>query len=239
MMPFAFWKSGSFNPATLSLTGWWRASYGGSPWTPTASAGSSGSNGNLTKTADPAEPAVGSAVNGFTPADFDGSNDALAGTAADTALFTGAAGSIVVLFYADAATADSGNWYGNPQLLGHNGTSGRVGVGFSDAGVVAGYYDGSSHLYLAAAASTGAWHLGQVKWDSSNLKVRVDSGAWQTLGAGAASLVGDTLRVGPDFLTSQHFNGKILEIMTAASALSDDNFNNIKSYVNTRYALSL
>jgi hypothetical protein len=38
--------AGAADPSSLSLTGWWRASYAGSPWTPSASAGSSGSNGD-------------------------------------------------------------------------------------------------------------------------------------------------------------------------------------------------
>ena len=36
-----------FDPTSLSLTGFWRASYSGAPWVPTASAGTSGANGNL------------------------------------------------------------------------------------------------------------------------------------------------------------------------------------------------
>ncbi len=67
---------GGWTPANLSLTGFWDASYGGAPWAGTASLGSSGTKSLITTDTNiprtHTAPAVGSAVNGFTPASFDG-----------------------------------------------------------------------------------------------------------------------------------------------------------------------
>jgi hypothetical protein len=68
-----------FDPATLSLTGWWRAAYAGSPWAPTASAGTSGTaNRDLGVDSGAATPSVGTALNGLDTADFDGSTQSMA-----------------------------------------------------------------------------------------------------------------------------------------------------------------
>src|SRR5687767_7233209 len=126
----------SFTPADLDLTGWWKPDYPAAPWASSASAGSSGTAGNLIDSVALypgfTMPASTEVIPGFFCADFNGVDDVLISeTATADTLFSAAAGSMAILFYASAATADAANWYGNPQLFGHGGSAvgGRVGAG--------------------------------------------------------------------------------------------------------------
>jgi hypothetical protein len=242
-LPFAFLKEaggGAFDPATLALTGWWRASYAGSPWTPTASAGTSGSNGNLTEATNP--PAVGTAVNSLDPADFDGANDKLTGPNA-SALFDAADWSAWVLFKAASAPADQGApyRYTNPAFFAEGGSA-YIGMGFSSGGIhVVQYQTGlGTHKELILACGTGAWHLAQAKYDGTDLKLRLDSGAWSTIASANLELSGSTTVVlGNPAFASAPYDGDIAELAMADVTLSDGDFDNVVSYVNSRYALSL
>ena len=227
-----------FNPASLALTGWWRASYAASPWVGTASAGASGSR-NLTEATNP--PAAGTAVNGLTPADFDGTNDKL-GTALTLGdLSDATAGSIAALFYADAATADAGAAapYVLPAFLGDELP--YFTFSFGSAGIRAGYNAGSGWDSVASTASTGAWHLGQCRWNGSVIEVRVDGGAWVTSSpfSGGIFLMTGAVIVGRNYDSTAFFNGRIADLMTADSVLSTGQFDGIRSYVNSRYGISV
>lgn len=229
--------SSAFDPATLALTGWWRASFTASPWTPTASAGSSGANGNLAEATNP--PTSGTAQNGFNPAAFDGINQVLTSANNFSTFVTGGAGSIWVLFYATAAAADAGAGLriGNPGLVFQDTGGTTFGIGYSDAGVTVAYYDGA-YEELVIAASLNNYHLAQVKWDSTNLKMRVDSGARSSIAAAAMTLSANPIVVGKNYTTGYQAC-RVLEVGTINSALSDADEDNIKSYVNSRYGLAL
>ncbi len=239
MLPlYAFVGGGSapvFDPATLTLEGWWRE-YSASPLAGIASAGGSGSR-DLTEATNP--PSVGALQNGRAPADFDGTNDLLGSATTFTTFAAAAAGSVWCLFYADSAAADAGAGLrlDNEGLVCESGGATAFNLCFSDAGVTASLYDGGFKERVEAC-TTGAYHLAQVKWDSTNLKLRVDSGAWNSIAAGALSGSAGGLVVGRNYDT-KFFDGRILDVGMATSALSDDNFNSVKSYVNSRYGLSL
>ena len=241
MFPVAFWKpaGSTFDPATLSLTGWWRASYAGSPWTPTASAGSSGSNGNLAEAVDP--PATGSAVNGYTPADFV-PNDELSNATTISTYLSDAAGTIAVLFYADAAGADVGAtaYYGYAALFSDD-TNGFLALTFTTAGVTLGCYNGATFDGLQVACGTGAWHLAQARWSSAsgNIEVRIDSGAWNTLARTVSMSGTDGIRVGTNYGQTAFLDGKVLEVLTIRARISDGNSDDLVDYVNARYGLAL
>lgn len=229
--------SGAFDPASLALTGWWRGSYSGVPWTPTASAGTSGSNGNLDQASDPQKPAAGAALNGFTPADFDG-GDVLSGTADVLDLLSNGASTFVCLFYADAAAVDSGAgaYYNNPSFLGDGNT---MALTFSADGVRLGYYDGAMHDSVAAACATGGWHLAMGYWNGTTLSIQVDSGAPTTVARGAASLTSPaTCYMGYDRTNLNFYDGKVMELMVSDQDLSAS-FSDIKTYINDRYGLAL
>jgi hypothetical protein len=226
-----------FDPSTLDMTGWWRADFSGSPWTATASAGSSGTNGSLTEGTNP--PSVGAAQNGLTPADFDGTNDQITAANAVTTYLTNAAGTVIVLFRADTAAADPGAaaYYNAPGLFGNTGV---LHVGFADAGVRFGYYDGSSHDSVAAACATGAYHAALCRYNSTTQEVQIDSaGATGSMARGAAALDTGTAPVcGPTFAAG-FYDGRILEIMTFDRRITDGEWTDIVSYFNDRYGLSL
>jgi hypothetical protein len=233
----------AIDPATLSLTGWWRAAnggeYNGSPWAGTASAGSSGSNA-LSEATNP--PAAGSAVNTHPPADFDGTNDRLVGDGTFDTYFNAGAGSGAILFNADAITTDDGtNVYENDCLLATNSaayfhlylrSSNVLGIRFVDDTV-------GERILSIAFAGTGAWVFVQWKWNGTTLYLRVNGGSWASTPCTNLALLTDTLRIGVNYNAGQVFDGKILEIMTADSVLSDATFNGILSYERARYALSL
>lgn len=229
------WVAATYDPAVLALTGWWRAGFGGSPWVGTASTGASGSR-DLTEATNP--PSAGASQNGFTTADFDGTDDKLSNGTLITSFVSDAAGSIAVLFNADTAAADAGasTFYNNPALVAETG--GRLAVEFSTAGVGIGTYNGSSWNAVRAACGTGGWHLAQARWNNTTIEVRVDSGSWQTL-ARTLVLSADTLLIGRTPSTAAFFDGRVLEVLAAQSRLDDTTFNDIKSYVNARYALAL
>lgn len=220
----------SFDPATLTLTGWWRASYGGSPWTPTASAGGSGAAGNLAQVTTP--PGVGAAVNGLTPADFDGTNDFLAN--AGTAFVGAAAGTCIAVVWIDTYGAD-GAGYDEEQIFCDNG--GFFGLSVGSAGVHGWIYPDNAG-YASKAATTGAWHIVCMRWGAGVTGLLVDSAAEATVVSGSAT-TGGSLRVGSNYANLSFFDGKILDIMFMATRISDANYANVKTYANARYGLSL
>ncbi len=231
----------AFNPATLSLTGWWRANYTGSPWVGVASAGSSGSR-ELTEGTNP--PATGSAINGLTPADFDGTNDMLnASTVGATNLehyFTTSAYSYSLLIWADSATADAGNsdGYTMPGLIGDGSFATPMGCSFSSSGIRAWHNASGNWDSVAVACSTGGLRSVQVRYNGTTLSTRVNGGSWSDQARGNVGIsLAAGFRIGRNY-ASVFFDGKIVDIMTASTALTDTNFNNINAYYNSRYGTS-
>lgn len=222
----------AYHPELFTLTGWWR-SYAGAPWVGTVSAGSSGTH-DLTAVS---APSVGAAQNGYSPASLDGVASALVSATAVSSFFAAGSGSIAILFKANVAAANNaGDAYLVPGLF--TDTQAYFGMGFSDAGVRAYLYD-SSYKQLTVACGTGAYHLAQMKWDGSTLKCRVDHGSWQSVAVGAIGTVTNTPVIGRTYNSSAFFNGDILEVAFAATALSDANFDYLRNYMNTRYGLAL
>jgi len=236
-----------FNPATLDLTLWQR-DYAGSPWTGTASAGTSGSN-SFSEATNP--PSVGTALNGHGTADYDGTNDILGQASGDASTYlTNTNGSGWVLFNADAASADAGagSRQNNPQFLASN--NGQFGIGFSSVGIHVYTVDGSNgQTEKVIACATGGWHLLQFKYSLGggglSLKLRLDNGAWQeSTSAFGATLSGDmatsVLRSGGDSSnTSPFYNGRVADRAVSKLTISDGDFDNVRSYANARYGVSV
>jgi hypothetical protein len=228
-----------FSPVSLSLTGWWRANYTGSPWIPTATAGSSVSNGNLAEATNP--PATGTAVNGLTPTDFDGVNDQLHNANAVSTFITTTAWSCWALVWVDTIAYAGATYYsGDPILTDHYSVE-CWGLHLSTNGgnkVIAYQWNGAAAGFAVSAISTGAWQLVQAKYDGTNIKCRVNSGAWASDTISALSDASAVLTLGGD-TGPIYFDGKVLECATAQTALSDGTFDNVKTYVNARYGLAL
>jgi len=223
-----------FDPATLSLTGWWRASFSGSNPAGVASAGSSGSN-NLSNGSNP--PAATGTLNGLTVADFDGTNDEYAGAAFSTYWATSAWSGWVLVNIDAINTNDTGNYALNDVLVGTDGTA-EIAVYLRSAGPVVGVTIGSG-VGAEVSISTGAWALVQFKGSTAfaGKAIRVNSGTWQTQAGGTIGSLAANLSIGD--LAGGFLDGKIAEIGLTNSFLSDATFDDIKSYINSRYALSL
>jgi hypothetical protein len=225
-----------FDPGTLALTTWIRGSYGGAPWAQTASAGASGSNGDWV-TGD--APDVGAAQGGYTPADFNGSTDVLtnAKTMADLFSTTGSGdGSIIALIYGENASTAASAGYDEDGILADSG--GYIGLTYVSNGGsfdVGGYMDGVAVRRKACSAST--WHLAVMRWSGGTLGLSVDGGAEDTGSSSSYTSTG-TASLGHSAFGG-HFNGRIMELMTMASRISDVNITNIISYVNSRYGLAI
>jgi hypothetical protein len=223
----------SFNPATLPLAGWYRASYTGTPWTPTASAGTSGTNDDMTEATFP--PTVGVAVNSFTPADFDGHRLQGAGF---NSYCSGPAGTVVALFYADTATAEAGFAYNDPAIV--SDTINGFNLGFSDGGVGLAFYDGGWKYPTKVPCSTNTWNMAVARWNGSTVEISVNGGAWSSIAASDMLISAHALAFGFVQIASvAYLDGKILEVMTAQATLSDVDIANIKSYFETRYGITL
>ncbi len=113
-----------------------------------------------------------------------------------------------------------------------------MGLFFNASGVRGAIWDGAWNATANVAAATGAYHLAQMKWDGANLKVRVDSGAWDSVACGNIGNVTGTPLVGVNYTTA-FLDGRILDIITADTALADGTFDSLVDYVNDRYSLAL
>jgi len=235
--------SSTFNPATLSLDAWYRASYAGPTWSPTASAGSSGDNGNLEFYTGDA-PDAGSAVNGFTPALFDsGLNQDLYNQGQADYFISTTAWTVVMLFKADSFVAHVGD-YEDTGLF--STTGGQLGMYVSSSGVVVWQEpSGETKRTVAVALSSATWAMCVGRYDGTNIKCRVSTSGGTTdatpVAVGTAlSLTGLALTFGVSAdAVSAWLEGNVLEIMTTTTALSDATLVSIRDYFNTRYALAL
>jgi hypothetical protein len=224
-----------FDPATLSLSGWWRADYASSPWAGTASAGDSGGR-DLTG-AD--APDTGAAQNLKVPADFNGSDDKLRTAAAASNYVTASAGTFIALARLDTVAAAEANTFADPAFI--REVSPNFGMHVSDAGLKGAIFDGGSWVYTAAKAfATGAYRAAIMRWNGTNILLAVDSGAVGTTACTGIDPTGLTgvLSVG-DSHAGAFLDGRVLEVMVAPTALSDGNITSILSYFNSRYSLAL
>lgn len=224
------------DPSVLVLTHWQRGSYAGSPWAGNASAGTSGSRA-LTEATNP--PAVGAALNGYTPADFNGTTHRLTSATAMTSCISATSGSMAALFFADTAATDAGAglYYNNPSLI-TDTVDGFAALEFSTGGLGFGSYNGASFDSARVPCAIGGWHLGMCRWSASKIEVRVDSTDWSTLPR-SSTIGSGFLRVGTNQGAAKLFDGRIQESLTSQSRWSDDECYRIKSYINYRYGLAL
>lgn len=219
------------SPSVLALTGWWRASFTGAPWHPTASAGTSGTNGDMT--AHTGSATTGTAQNGLTPAHFS-SCDLINTTDAQT-LFAKAHGTLIAVVKPNTASTPTGNVYDDPVV--YRDSNADVGLTFTTSGFGVFAYDGAYRSKYVACA-TGAYHIVMMRWNSTNLGLTLDSASEQTTACSALTILSGTVGFGQGY-AGGFLGMDLLEIMMIDAAISDATFGHIKSYVNARYALSL
>lgn len=225
-----------FNPATLALSGWWRASYAGSPWTPTASAGSSGSNGNLAEALN--APSTGSAVNGLTPASFDGSNDSLTSANPMSTYINAAVYSGWGLVNIPSSSTDSASAWLNDGLF-SSLSSQYFGLGFRSSNKVKMYhFDAVDFDGPETGFTFNSWQLLQFRYGGTNLELRVNAGTWASYAKSSINDVTENIIVGRQS-ASPFMTGSVLELAFSKSALTDTDFDNVRAYASARYGLSL
>lgn len=224
------------DPTTLTIAGYWRASFSGSPWTGTASAGSSGSR-NLTEATNP--PTTGTAVDGYVPASFDGTNDILSGGLTGGNYWSASAYTTVLLVNPASPSAAAANRYQDEQLI--SVPSDLLGLSWTSSGVSAWHYGGGADFSGTAfkACSAGSWHMVVARFGSNTLGINVDNGTETTLasknnvntfGATAAPVIARSSVASAAFAQAQY-----LEIMTFQSQLSDATLTQIYGYFKARY----
>lgn len=239
---FEYWS-----PAQLTLTGWWRAdsttgyalAAGTGTFLAKASAGTSGAAGNLTEGTNP--PAVGAALEGHAPPDFDGTNDVLQSSTDWGSLVSGTDGTVLVLFNADTAAAPATAAYDDRPLVCDDNFG--FNLGFSSGGVCPAFYDGGWKPAAPSrvACSTGAWHLAKCRWSGGTLGWGVDSGAMTTTAVGALqTFAGCKLTLGRVQISSTlRFDGRIAELITSSSAIADADITKVRNYCAQRYGESV
>jgi len=221
-----------FDPASLTLSFWVRASYGGSGWSGVASAGASGSRNLATLTN---APDIGASLNGLAGADCDGVNEAFDYTGGTlNTILSNAAYTYVWAGVPRSPAAAASPAYNGDLLVGDNG--GTVGTEFSASGVKAFHDDGTLKTTAAVACSANNFHTIAVRYNGTNLQIRVDGGAWTSVAAGnvGAGLSTVVLRLMRNF-ASVYADGVIYEFMAAQSALSDGTIDDIEAYLVDRY----
>jgi hypothetical protein len=231
-------RTRSAMPAALSLSGWWRGSYGpaGAIWNGSSSGGASG--GRYLTPVNQQLP--GTAVNGLTPALFDAAaSNAFtdpSNTFADLA--TQSAWTIGCLFKATAAAAAGAQPFNNPAFIADS--AGIMGLAFSTAGVNAWQWDGVANRNVAVSCGINAWHFAWAYYDGSNINLSIDGGAFSSVAAAnVSSALGGAIEVGRNYNGAAYYSGNIMELMTSNIAYGQSTRDSVRNYINSRYALAI
>lgn len=215
-----------------NCTAWYR-NFRASPWTDMLA------GATLTEATNPCT--VGTAINGRQTALFDGTNDRISDTTHTLAHYiTSSAGTVIVVFHATAAAADvAANLpYTLPSLF--CDTNVAFAVGYGAGGVRAGFYDGTDWNSAVAAAAINNNHFAAVRFNTTSIGVRVDSGSEVAVArAGAVGAMTNGIRVGASYNATAFYTGRIADVLTFNVRLSDNEINEFKAYFNAFYALSL
>lgn len=222
----------AWDPSAMSPTLWVRGDYAGSPW-----ADESGGGNNLTEATNP--PAVGTALNGWDPADFDGANDNMTAPSTAATYFTASAYTVWAVFLADTVPADpgAGSRYATECLL--SDSDAYLGLALTDSGLTWEIADGINPASTVTATfGTAAYHLGLVSASGGTLSVAVDNGTPQTEAYGSIGALAGTLKVGANFDASAVVDGRLIDFGICATDQSSLRAK-LRAYVNTRYGLSV
>jgi len=236
----------AFDPATLAMTGWYRdypTFTGTQPW---VSANSAGVSGGRTLYHGASSPTSGNFLNGHQTAAFDGtfnSTNALEGSGEQMQQYiTAAAWSAWALVKPTVAAVASGDPRQDPAVWDDSGASFWC-LNYNANGMNLSQVGNAILVTRTVACSVNNWHIVQAYYDGTNLALRVDSGAWSTapcspLGNPAWGGATSYLRLGDSF-TGNHIAGQIADFGISNIALSAQDFDNVRAYVNLRYGLSL
>ena len=229
----------AFTPASLQLTGLLTNNYTGSPWLGVASA-SGGSSGSHHFSDGSLAPAASSGA-----ANFNGSTHELTGVGTLDDYINNNLGSFAILFKSDiAGPSDPGSEATRYQgrAIFSDGSAGYLHLGHNASGVYLSVYSGSYRSVLATATATN-WTLLQARISGTapnvKIEVRANGGEWVSQsGLGNIGSVAGGVKLGTGF-GAFRFDGLIREFVSADYALTDNNFDSIRAYVNAKYGLSV
>lgn len=217
-------------PFNLQLEGWWRA-YQGAPWVGTPSQGSSGNRYLRHDSGGNGDPPIGvGLLNGINVAKFTGNLSTIIDLISDDIgqFQSASARSFWMLMQVDpGCVAGAMPW---SDFLDYQDLSipGALTTLSFDEVRPAGPYSAT-----ATISGTNTWAFVQGRHDGVNLQLRVNGGAWSTTAAPPANLGGGILYLG------YGFKGLIAECAFAKVWFSDTVLNNVRTYINTRYALAV
>lgn len=231
-----------FDPATLSLSGWWK-NFTGAPWVGSSSTGASSGRQLQVGTA----PTVGTAVNGKTPASFNGTNQyLLENTLTANNYLTASAYTIVLLVKASGGLAPEGLYpFDDKQLItiGGGGLA-AAGISLTSSGIRAWHQTASGSNWNPTTGYItfpgGVYAMVVMQYNGTNLSISLNNGTAITEArANIVDLAGTVIRLATTYNTGKFTQEDVLEVMTAPTVLTSGNLGNIKSYFNSTYSLSL
>lgn len=220
-------------PLDLPWEDFWRADYVGPSWPGLILAR------DLYDAID--YPATGPTQNGYTPANFNGTNVLYADGVAEDYLGT-TEWTVHAVFKAASLAAPATFPADDRALLSVGPSTCAVQISLNTSGVAAVQYDGVGGYSVTPSASIGTtdYHVVQARWTGATLEIRVDGGAWQSVALAsqvAYSGTGETLRVGVNYDGTKFFDGDLLEIGVASVAFSDTQLDELYAHDVARYAL--
>lgn len=227
-LAFEYW-----DPTQLtSFARKWSASYSGAPWV--------GSGGNNLASIGASDPAVGAAVNGYTPADFDGTNDQL--ESINTANFVGSGNyGVFTLVYVDSAAPTAANLYDNEAIWQHY--SGNGGICVRDNGgtpqAVSWHHDGIGFIPAPVTMALGAWQLILGTYNGTNIQTTVNATGGTPVAVAAGYTSHNNFRVGGSSFATAQFDGKMLELFSMKANPTAGEKTKALKYCRQRYALAL
>jgi hypothetical protein len=226
------------DPTTLTATGFVRGSYGGAPWAGTASAGTSGAK---SFTAGTASPTVGTAINGLTPAVFNGTSQFLVDSVATIGGYVAAAAyEVELVINPGVQPTAAAAIYNNPGILADsNGNFGIVMFNDGTNDQIAVYQHTAGGYFSAQQiCGRGNWHHVRCSYDGTNMVVTVDGIPGQPQAAGniTGGLAGIAEVGRSNAVTVAYWAGSILEIFTTQAAPAKQALA-YTGYVNSRYQL--
>ena len=221
-------------PLTLAFSGFWRAQFSGSPWLGVTTAGASGGR-DLTEATNP--PTAGTAQNGWTPANFNGTNQLLTAPGVVEDYHGAAEVTITVVAKVNSVPAPGAYTWDDPCFL-VTQTGGTIALGVCSSGVSFLIYTSGGPVQTGYVAfTTGVYHVFQARMDGTNASVRVDGGAWTSAAAAdIAASGGQPLLIGTDLTgTTAFIDADLLEIEIGSTAFSDVELGAVLAYAQARY----
>lgn len=226
--PSSLW----FDPAIeMQLTAWWQAPYGGSPWLGQKSLATSG--GRSLTGGNP--PSVGTPLNGYAVADFDGTNDSLiTGINAENFLSRTAWSAAALVNIRSVGVS------AQPAIFVDVGVN--VGIFLTSApegaAVHTFQYDGTNTVLASSWIPLNTWIFVQSRYDGKYAQVRVNNGPWIKNAVGPVYDLGTQLNVG-SASGAFYVNGKIAELMISNTLISDTTFEQARGYVQRKYRVGV